>query len=630
MAAKQIKLNTLDFENVVAIINSLDYAMIYVDSDFKVAIVNNKAKKLIKSVKKGEPIEVNTDFFDYFTKDEIKKIKSILLKVSRREQHSEIVSTLSSDDDKQTTLRKVVYSPVLNNLNQVIGFTYQIFDLTNSNDTDKYELITKVGRIGYWYYKPNIDEFYLSESLIELLNLKDNEVPRKLDDWLNYLDNGSKIIFLDFISNVLKNPNKIFEADVTLSFVSDGIESLCIRGCFPTTSANTGIKILGSMIDVSSRKLNINNLSTALERYRNIFDNSSEMYIIIGTDGKVKAYNKLSSIHTRKYLNKDLMLDRNISDYLLESEKKDFLNSIKTAFTGQTTILERKYSNNGEELWYEYRFIPLKDKSEKYKEVFIEAYDITKRKLDEEKLRESEARLNDYSYELEQINKRKDKFFSLVAHDLRSPFTGLLGLAEVLNSTIDTMSVEDISEVAKQIHLSAKQIYSLLENLLEWSRLQRGITKYFKVDIPVKNLVDKIINLYSNNATQKSITLESKIPPETIIKADMNMFELVIRNLLSNAVKFTKHGGKVTVEYQRTENYDNLIVKDTGVGMTQENAKKLFEIDRDYITKGTGGETGTGLGLILCKEHLDKNGGKIEVTSKKGEGSTFIVSFPRV
>lgn len=630
MAAKQVKLNTLDFENVVAIINSLDYAMVYVNSDFKVAIVNNKAKKLIKSVKKGEPIEVNTDFFDYFTKDEIKKIKSILLKVSRREQHSEIVSTLSSEDDKQGTLRKVVYSPVLNNLNQVIGFTYQIFDLTNSNDTDKYELITKVGRIGYWYYKPNIDEFYLSESLIELLNLKDNEVPRKLDDWLNYLDNGSKIIFLDFISNVLKNPNKIFEADITLSFVSDGIESLCIRGYFPTTSANTGIKILGSMIDVSSRKLNINNLSTALERYRNIFDNSSEMYIIIGADGKVKAYNKLASIHTRKYLNKDLMLDRNISDYLLESDKKDFLNSIKTAFTGQTTILERKYSNNGEELWYEYRFIPLRDKSEKYKEVFIEAYDITKRKLDEEKLRESEARLNDYSYELEQINKRKDKFFSLVAHDLRSPFTGLLGLAEVLNSTIDTMSVEDIREVAKQIHLSAKQIYNLLENLLEWSRLQRGITKYFKVDIPVKNLVDKIINLYSNNAAQKSITLESKIPPETIIKADMNMFELVIRNLISNAVKFTKHGGKVTVEYQRTEDYDNIIVKDTGVGMSQENAKKLFEIDRDYITKGTGGETGTGLGLILCKEHLDKNGGKISVTSKKGEGSTFIVSFPRV
>ncbi len=628
MAAKQIKLNAIDFENVVAIINSLDHAMVYINSDFKVVLVNDKARELIKSFKKREPIDVNTDFFDYFSKDEIKRIKSILLKISRKESYSEISNF--TDDNSKTITKKIIYSPVINEMNQVIGFTYQIYDLNNSGNNDKYKLITKVGRIGYWYYKPNTDEFYLSDSLVELMNLKENEIPRKLEDWLNYLDNGSKVAFLEFISNVLKNPNKIFEVDITLSFISDSTENLCVRGYFPSNPGNNGLKILGSMIDVSTRKKNISTLNTALERYRNIFDNSSELYIIIGTDRKVKAFNKLASYHINKYLKKELSVDKDISEFFLDVEKKDFLDAIKTAFTGQTTIIERKYTNGADDIWYEFRFIPLKDKSEKYKEIFIEAYDITKRKLDEEKLRESEARLNNYSFELEQINKRKDKFFSLVAHDLRSPFTGLLGLAEVLNSTIDTMSVEDIREVAKQIHMSAKQIYNLLENLLEWSRLQRGVTKYFKVDIPVRNLVDKIINLYNNNAAQKNITIQSRIPPETIIKADMNMFELVIRNLISNAVKFTKHGGSVTIEYERTDDYDNIIVKDTGVGLSQENVDKLFEIDRDYVTKGTGGETGTGLGLILCKEHLDKNGGKISATSIKGKGSTFIVSFPRL
>ncbi len=624
MAAKQIRLNVIDYENLVAIINSLNHAIVYVNSDFKVALVNDKAKKLIKKVKNEEPIEINTDFFDYFKKDEIKKIKSILLKVSRREQHSEIVNFNNNSEDK-----RIVYSPVVNDLQQVIGFTYQIFDVNNAKEEEKYKLVSKIGRLGYWYYKPNTDEFYIDDSLVKILNLKENELPKKLNDWLNFLENGSKLIFLEFVSGVLKNPNKVYEIDVTLNFISNGTENLCIRGYFPVNSSKNGLIIEGTMLDISARKLNINTLNSALDRYRNIFDNTSELYIIISSDKKIKSFNKLATYHTNKYVGKDLVVDTDISEYFLESDKKDFMDAIDTAFTGKTTILERKYSNGEQGLWYEFRFIPLKNKSEKYKEVFIEAYDITKRKMDEEKLRESEARLNNYSIELEQINKRKDKFFSLVAHDLRSPFTGLLGLAEVLNSTIDTMSVEDIREVAKQIHMSAKQIYNLLENLLEWSRLQRGITKYFRVDIPVKNLVDKIVNLYSNNAAQKNIVVESKVPPETIIKADINMFELVIRNLISNAVKFTKHGGSVVIEYEKTKDYDNIIVKDTGVGLSQEKVKKLFEIDRDYVTKGTGGETGTGLGLILCKEHLDKNDGKISVTSKKGEGSTFVVSFPR-
>lgn len=625
MAAKQIKLDVIDYENLVAIINSLNHAIVYVNSDFKVALVNDKAKKLIKKVKNEEPIEVNTDFFDYFKKEEIKKIKSILLKVSRREQYSEIVNFNNNSEEK-----KIVYAPVVNVLQQVIGFTYQIFDVNNAKEEEKYKIISKIGRLGYWHYKPNTDEFYIDDNLVKILNLKSNELPKKLNDWLNFLDNGSKLIFLEFVSGVLKNPNKVYEIDVTLNFISNGTENLCIRGYFPLNNNKNGIIIEGTMLDISARKLNINTLNSALDRYRNIFDNTSELYIIISSDKKIKAFNKLATYHTNKYVGKDLVVDTDIGEYFLESDKKDFMDAIDMAFTGKTMILERKYSNGEQALWYEFRFIPLKNKSEKYKEVFIEAYDITKRKMDEEKLRESEARLNNYSIELEQINKRKDKFFSLVAHDLRSPFTGLLGLAEVLNSTIDTMSVEDIREVAKQIHMSAKQIYNLLENLLEWSRLQRGITKYFRVDIPVKNLIDKIVNLYSNNAAQKNIIVKSKVPPETIIKADINMFELVIRNLISNAVKFTKHGGSVVIAYQKTKDYDNIIVKDTGVGLSQENVKKLFEIDRDYVTKGTGGETGTGLGLILCKEHLDKNGGKISVTSKKGEGSTFVVSFPRI
>jgi len=186
-----------------------------------------------------------------------------------------------------------------------------------------------------------------------------------------------------------------------------------------------------------------------------------------------------------------------------------------------------------------------------------------------------------------------------------------------------------VKEISNQIHQSSKQIFNLLENLLEWSRIQRGKINYVKVDLNIKSLIDKIINLYHHNANQKNLTILNRVGENVTIKADLYMTELIFRNLLSNAVKFSKFGGFVYFDHTSEEEYDIIKVTDTGIGISEENIRKLMQIDQNYTSKGTGGETGTGLGLILCKEHLDKNGGKIEVISELGKGSSFIISFPK-
>ncbi len=316
----------------------------------------------------------------------------------------------------------------------------------------------------------------------------------------------------------------------------------------------------------------------------------------------------------------------NITDfasYIHQDDLKRVLTAIKKCITENSSVdLEFRYLKNKEKLSHcrlAAKYVRNNNGSPgKLISIITDITDIIEYKL----------KLEKKTKELEHINLRKDKFLSMVAHDLRSPFTGLLGLAEILSTNSDSLSKEDVKEISNQIHQSSKQIFNLLENLLEWSRIQRGKINYVKVDLNIKTLIDKIINLYHHNANQKNLTILNRVGENVSLKADLYMTELIFRNLLSNAVKFSKFGGFIYFDHLNEGGYDKIKVTDTGIGISEENIKKLMRIDQNYTSKGTGGETGTGLGLILCKEHLDKNGGKIEVVSELGKGSSFIISFP--
>jgi signal transduction histidine kinase len=232
---------------------------------------------------------------------------------------------------------------------------------------------------------------------------------------------------------------------------------------------------------------------------------------------------------------------------------------------------------------------------------------------------------------LQASNAEKDKFFSIIAHDLRSPLSAFVAATQILAEDIQTMNMEEIKNITLNMKTSASNIYILLENLLEWSRLRRGGMDFVPEKLNLKEKIEACIDVLSESARKKRIGLFFSIPDELDAFVDNHMFDAVIRNLVSNAIKFTPAGGNVNV----TAGYNNehsieVKISDNGIGMTPELKNKLFMISEKTNRNGTEGELSTGLGLLLCKEFIEKHGGKIWAESEVGKGSVFSFTIPEV
>ena len=232
--------------------------------------------------------------------------------------------------------------------------------------------------------------------------------------------------------------------------------------------------------------------------------------------------------------------------------------------------------------------------------------------------------------QLKELNASKDKLFSIIAHDLRSPFHALLRISELLATEIEEFSKEEITKFAAEMNNSLKNQFKLLENLLEWSRLQTGRMQYAPVKCSLFEKVNDVTSLLSGNALKKNITMESYIRPNAFILADTNMLQSILQNLLANAIKFTKSGGKIDVKAAAENGMMKISVKDTGVGIGQDSLHKIFRTDSTVTTPGTENEKGTGLGLLLCKEMIERHGGTISVESELEKGTTFFFTLPGI
>jgi len=229
---------------------------------------------------------------------------------------------------------------------------------------------------------------------------------------------------------------------------------------------------------------------------------------------------------------------------------------------------------------------------------------------------------------LQAINAEKDKFFSIIAHDLRGPLSAFVAATQIITEEVQSMSIEAIRDITDSMKTSATNIYSLLENLLEWSRLRRGGMDFIPAKLNLKKKIVECIEVLSESAHKKRIEIEISVPNELEVMADNHMFESVIRNLISNAIKFTVAGGKVIISaFPNNDHSIEVKISDTGIGMTPELKNKLFQISEKTNRPGTDGEPSTGLGLLLCKEFIEKHEGKIWVESEVGKGSTFSFSI---
>ena len=263
------------------------------------------------------------------------------------------------------------------------------------------------------------------------------------------------------------------------------------------------------------------------------------------------------------------------------------------------------------------------DKATGKKYIVGTSHDITELSTAEEKLKH-------YSHELEDLNKSKDKFFSIIAHDLRNPFTGIFGFSSVLSEEFDTLSKEEIREYVNYIYLGTKNIYDLIENLLTWSRIQTGRINVQPVKLDMRSKVQDTIEVLNVMAIKKRIKIINSVEKNLYAYGDENMVDSIIQNLLSNAIKFTNINGTIRVVSAKKDGETEICICDSGIGMTKEEIENLFILGKQKSKSGTSEEKGTGLGLILCKEMISKLNGTLSVESEPGKGSTFKVRLPGV
>ena len=262
--------------------------------------------------------------------------------------------------------------------------------------------------------------------------------------------------------------------------------------------------------------------------------------------------------------------------------------------------------------------------------LYSSVHDITQRKIDEEQIKLKTEEIKLKNEELVKANHEKDLFFSIIAHDLKSPFNGLLVITELMIE--DTITCDEYKEFSLLLNESAHKAFNLLQELLEWAKIQRGLIKFEPTTINIKDIINKSLNTLNDSISNKSIELSINVPDNHKTITDQVMLQTIIRNLISNAIKFTPNNGKITITSEITKKYIQISIKDTGIGMSENIKNNLFSIDTTSKTKrnGTNGENSNGLGLLICYELIKKQGEKIWAESQEENGSTFYFTIPNV
>ncbi len=244
-----------------------------------------------------------------------------------------------------------------------------------------------------------------------------------------------------------------------------------------------------------------------------------------------------------------------------------------------------------------------------------------------EKVEISNELIKKQADDLFKLNDSKNKFFSIIAHDLKSPYNTVIGFSEILKDK--SINDPEYYKYAKNLYDTALDNYSLLENLLEWARTQMDHIQFRPSEFAINEVIYKTINLVGVSAEKKNVVIKNEISNSIIVSADRTLVSIIIRNILTNAIKFTRPGGFVTIGYVNRGRLAEFFIKDNGIGIPEEMVKYLFKLEYIQSRKGTSSETGTGLGLILCKDFVEMHGGEIWVKSKENEGSTFYFTLPK-
>jgi len=385
--------------------------------------------------------------------------------------------------------------------------------------------------------------------------------------------------------------------------------------------------IVGTNHDITQYKKIEEELRASEKKYRELFDNANDFILTTDIDGNITNANRT----LLRYLNTDLeaITKLNVFNFIKE-ENIDLANDIKAkmlAGESDLTLELKAYGVDRQDVIYEVK-ASLIFRNGIPAGVQCVFSDVTKRK-------EASLALERYNASLLELNKTKDKFFSIIAHDLRNPFSSLIGFSEMLLEDLDKSSKDEIRESLKIIYSVAKHSFNLLENLLTWSRMETGHMPFMPDRVILNDAIDDVVNVLFSLAYRKKIDINNLVEPGFLLSADKNMLNIILNNLILNAIKFTPMGGEIKIyakpylsESESDQDFIVISVADTGIGMNAETIEKLFTPNRLVSNPGTDKEPGTGLGLLLTSEMIEKHGGRIMVESSPGKGSVFSFLIP--
>lgn len=361
--------------------------------------------------------------------------------------------------------------------------------------------------------------------------------------------------------------------------------------------------------DINEKVLADEKIKLSVTRYRTLAANIPNSLVLL-YDSELNCLLAEGDELERLGITKQQLEGKSVSNSLSVSIIEKIKDQLFSVFNGKEQECELEVKNQ----IYEIHFRPVKTSEGSISNGLLVAFNITERKNIERQLKE--------------LNSNKDKFFSIIAHDLRSPFNSLLGLSDFIANEYDQLTDEQIRTFSMNINKVAKAVFALLENLLHWSMFQTGKLEFSPSRFKIDALVQEIVEIYKINAMRKNITLKTNSSEEVYVYADRNMIFTVLRNLVSNAIKFTDERGEVGIIFSENDDNIKITIYDNGVGITPEDMTNLFRMDKNISRIGTDNEKGTGLGLILCREFIEKNSGQLLIESSLNNGTTCTINLP--
>jgi PAS domain S-box-containing protein len=614
-----------EWSNFKSILDKIWVGIIVINKNFQVVYANKTCFELV-NLNEDDSLEIN--IFDYIH-DDFKEI--VLRRATERmaggnpENEYEVLLEPKYGDKIWVRMRTIRI--VFNGENVILTTIHNIDEAKKASvklaeSQQNLSAILNHTPYSIFLISPNLELVDFNFAATKVVRDFTGITLKKFTKFPDYLHRKDKNFFENSFAKALKGESFVSEDEIWISSKKKIWLMNRFNPVFNDKHEITGI--IYSAIDISSRKKAEIELLDNKAHLKDIVESSGGLIVYsVDKQYRLTSFNSVFKKQMLQILGVNIQIGDVFPDYFEDEEvsqiSRDDFNRV---FTGEEFNKESEYPDeNGDIRFYDVNYYPIRSPGGEISGAGLHIWDITEEKIEREELIKSK---ND----LTRLNASKDKFLSMIAHDLKSPISGLEGMIGSILNGIEFLSKDEIKEYLAELHESSKNVYSLLEDLLEWSRASTGKIQFDPDNICLHMVVDSLFSLLIQNAKAKNIELVNKIDKDLYSYCDGNMISTVVRNLVSNSIKFTPSGSITCSAIEGAENI-RFEVKDTGTGIEKDVIDKLFKIDESVTTMGTNNESGTGLGLIMCREFVEKNEGEIWVESEIGKGASFIFTIPK-